>query len=128
QPDDRHGPVAPGDGPGGQGGAGHRPGAAEGDGRPAPDRVVVPDGVGLAAAGAVRRSVSRRIPAEVLQRFRRVPLFSMLSPRALRLIVGAAREQDVPAGTVLVREGDRDRELFVVMRGEARVTRGGAVV
>jgi len=72
--------------------------------------------------------VSRRVPSEVLQRFRRVPLFSMLSSRALRLIVDAAREHDLPAGTLLVREGDRDRDLYVVMRGEARVMRGGAVI
>ena len=72
--------------------------------------------------------MSRRVPSEVLQRFRRVPLFSMLSSRALRLIVDAARERDLPAGTLLVREGDRDRDLYVVMRGEARVMRGGAVI
>ena len=52
----------------------------------------------------------------------------MLSSRALRLIVDAAREHDLPAGTLLVREGDRDRDLYVVMRGEARVMRGGAVI
>jgi CRP-like cAMP-binding protein len=52
----------------------------------------------------------------------------MLSSKTLRLIAGAAREEDLPAGTVLVREGDRGRDLYVIMRGEAVVTRGGALV
>jgi CRP-like cAMP-binding protein len=69
-----------------------------------------------------------RVPAEVLDRFRRVPLFSNLSTKTLRRIAAAAREEDRPAGTVLVREGDRGRDLFVIMRGEAVVTRAGAVV
>jgi CRP/FNR family transcriptional regulator, cyclic AMP receptor protein len=72
--------------------------------------------------------VNGRVRPDVLERFRRVPLFGMLSSKTLRLIAGAAREEDLPAGTVLVREGDQGRDLFVIMRGEAVVTRGGALV
>jgi CRP-like cAMP-binding protein len=32
---------------------------------------------------------------------------------------------DVPAGTVLCREGSRGHEFFVIIEGEAEVTRGG---
>ena len=32
---------------------------------------------------------------------------------------------DVPAGSVLCREGERGREFFVIIEGEAEVTRGG---
>jgi CRP/FNR family cyclic AMP-dependent transcriptional regulator len=64
----------------------------------------------------------------VVERLRRVPLFSLLSPKVLRVVAASATESDVPAGKVLVREGDRDRDLYVIMRGEAVATRGGAVV
>jgi CRP-like cAMP-binding protein len=65
---------------------------------------------------------------EVVERLRRVPLFSLLHPRALRAVASSAAESDVAAGQVLVREGDRDRDLYVILRGEAVATRGGAVV
>ena len=64
----------------------------------------------------------------VVDRLRKVPLFSLLSPKALRVVAASATESDVPAGTILVREGDRDRDLYVILRGEAVATRGGAVV
>jgi len=64
----------------------------------------------------------------VVDRLRKVPLFSLLSPKALRVVAASATESDIPAGTILVREGDRDRDLYVILRGEAVATRGGAVV
>lgn len=67
-----------------------------------------------------------RATQPVLERLRRVPLFSMLSPRALRILVAAATELDVAAGTVLVREGERNRDLYVILRGEATAARGGS--
>lgn len=69
--------------------------------------------------------MTRGIPTEVLHRFQRVPLFQSVSHRGLRAIVSAATEVDVPAGTVLVREGDHGRELYVILRGTAEVIRGG---
>jgi CRP-like cAMP-binding protein len=63
-----------------------------------------------------------------MERLRRVPLFSLLHPRALRAVAASATESDVTAGDVLVREGDRDRDLYVILRGEALATRGGTVV
>jgi CRP-like cAMP-binding protein len=61
----------------------------------------------------------------VLQHFRDVPLFASVSGKGLRAIVSAADEFDEPAGAVLVREGDRRRELFVLISGTARVSLGG---
>jgi CRP-like cAMP-binding protein len=72
--------------------------------------------------------LARRQDRAVVDRLRRVPLFAMLSPRALRTIASATTEVDVAAGTVLVREGDRDRDLYVILRGEAVATRGRAEV
>ena len=65
---------------------------------------------------------------ELVRRLRRVPLFSLLSPKALRVVAASVTESDVPAGRTLVREGDRDRDLYLILRGEAVATRGGAVV
>jgi CRP-like cAMP-binding protein len=67
----------------------------------------------------------RGIPSNVLRYFQRVPLFGGLSKRGLRRVVQAASEIDEPAGTVLVREGDLGRELYVLVAGSARVTRKG---
>jgi CRP/FNR family cyclic AMP-dependent transcriptional regulator len=65
----------------------------------------------------------RGIPSSVIRYFERVPLFSDLSKRGLRRVVRAASEIDEPEGTVLVREGDLGREMYVLVDGYARVTR-----
>src|SRR5262245_44205152 len=66
-----------------------------------------------------------RIPSEVLDHFRSVPLFAHVSDAGLESIVTAADEIDEPAGKVLVSEGDLRRELFVILSGTATVARGG---
>jgi CRP-like cAMP-binding protein len=65
---------------------------------------------------------------EVTERLRRVPLFAMLHPRALRIVAASAEDRDVRSGTILVNEGDTDRDLFVILRGEALAARGGTAV
>ncbi|MFN2590755.1 MAG: cyclic nucleotide-binding domain-containing protein [Actinomycetota bacterium] len=67
----------------------------------------------------------RGIPSSVVRYFQRVPLFSDLSKRGVRRVVQAATEIDEPEGTVLVREGDLGRELYVLVSGSARVSRKG---
>jgi CRP/FNR family transcriptional regulator, cyclic AMP receptor protein len=69
--------------------------------------------------------MARGVPSEVVAYFRAIPLFEMVSKRAIHMIVAAATTRDVKAGTVLVEEGKLDRELFVILRGEATVSRGG---
>ena len=69
-----------------------------------------------------------KIPKEVLRHFRGVPLFANVSDRGLQAVVSAADELDEPAGTHLITEGDLRRELFVLVAGSARVTRGGSEV
>jgi CRP-like cAMP-binding protein len=54
-----------------------------------------------------------------------VPLFAGLSKRELGQIASLADEIDLPAGKVLIREGERGREFFVLLEGEAEVTRKG---
>jgi CRP/FNR family transcriptional regulator, cyclic AMP receptor protein len=55
---------------------------------------------------------------------RKVPLFSKLSKKELEDVAHIADELDLPAGKVMAREGDRGREFFVLLEGEADVTKG----
>jgi len=56
------------------------------------------------------------------------PLFEGLSRRQLGQIARLSDDLEVPAGTVLCEEGARGREFFVIIAGEAEVTRGGQPV
>jgi len=54
-----------------------------------------------------------------------VPLFSKLDKKGLQAVALIADELDLPAGRELATEGDRGREFFVLLKGEAEVTKGG---
>jgi CRP-like cAMP-binding protein len=54
-----------------------------------------------------------------------VPLFARCSKSELARIAQLADELDLPAGKVLTREGERGREFFVLLDGEADVRRQG---
>jgi CRP/FNR family transcriptional regulator, cyclic AMP receptor protein len=69
--------------------------------------------------------VPRGIPSEVIKHFQSVPLFASVSKNGIRSIVSASTEVDVRSGRVLVREGDFDRDLYVITRGEATVFQRG---
>jgi CRP-like cAMP-binding protein len=62
---------------------------------------------------------------EITQQLGKVPLFSGLSQRELEAIVRAGKEVEHRAGHVIAREGDRGIGFFLVLSGEARVSRGG---
>jgi CRP-like cAMP-binding protein len=55
----------------------------------------------------------------------RVPLFAGLSKSELGQVASIADEIDLPADKLLIREGERGREFFVLLEGEAEVTRKG---
>jgi CRP/FNR family cyclic AMP-dependent transcriptional regulator len=55
---------------------------------------------------------------------RKVPLFSRLSKKGLEDVAHIADELDLPAGKLMAKEGDRGREFFVLLEGEADVTKG----
>ena len=54
---------------------------------------------------------------------RRVPLFSQCTREELEEVASLADEIDLPAGKTLIREGERGREFFVLLEGEAEVRR-----
>lgn len=56
------------------------------------------------------------------------PLFAQCSKQELQQIARIADELDLPAGKVLIREGERGREFFVLVNGEVEVRRKGRKV
>jgi CRP-like cAMP-binding protein len=65
---------------------------------------------------------SRDMKAEALKR---APLFEGLSRKQLADLAKVTEDVDFNAGKVLCREGQRGQEFFVIMEGEAEVTRSG---
>jgi CRP-like cAMP-binding protein len=62
---------------------------------------------------------------EKVEWIRHVPLFSQCSKRELAQIASIADEIDLRDGKVLIREGERGREFFVLLEGSAEVTKDG---
>jgi CRP/FNR family transcriptional regulator, cyclic AMP receptor protein len=60
-----------------------------------------------------------------IELIRRAPLFARCSKRELAEVASIADELDLPAGRELIREGQRGREFFVLLEGEADVTQDG---
>ena len=59
---------------------------------------------------------------------RAVPLFTHCTRAELAEVTKIADEIDVPEGKELMREGDRGREFFVLLEGNASVHQGGRKV
>jgi CRP-like cAMP-binding protein len=65
---------------------------------------------------------------EYLDHLASVSLFSACSKRELQKIAKASDELTVPAGKVLVEQGDTGRECFILISGSAAVKRGNRKV
>ena len=68
------------------------------------------------------RLFTQNVKVEAL---RRAPLFEGLSKKELTELARVTEDLQVAPGTVLCREGKLGREFFVVVDGEAEVTRAG---
>ncbi len=61
--------------------------------------------------------------------FAKVPIFSECTPDELMQLAGATTIRTAAPGDTVIREGETDaREFFVVLKGEAQVTRGSREV
>ena len=60
-----------------------------------------------------------------LELLRRTPLLSDLGRKEIEEVGRLVDEIDVPAGKVLMREGDTGREFFVLVNGTVGIERGG---
>ena len=58
-----------------------------------------------------------------VEMLRRVPLFSQCSKKELEEVASLADEVALADGRVLIREGERGREFFVIVDGHLRVDR-----
>lgn len=63
-----------------------------------------------------------------LDLLRSIPLFSELGRRELERVEQLTDEVDLPAGQVLMRQGDVGREMYVLASGGARVERNGELL
>jgi CRP/FNR family cyclic AMP-dependent transcriptional regulator len=63
-----------------------------------------------------------------VEALKRAPLFQGLSKAELKQLAQSSEDLEVPAGTVLCKEGEIGNEFFVIVEGEAEVTRGGKKV
>ncbi len=68
------------------------------------------------------RLFSQNVKIEALKR---APLFEGLSKKELAELARVTDDLKVEPGTVLCREGKAGREFFVIVDGEAQVTKGG---
>jgi CRP-like cAMP-binding protein len=59
------------------------------------------------------------------QALKRAPLFEGLSRTELVQLARVSEDLEVPAGTVLCKEGEAGREFFVIIDGEVEITRKG---
>ena len=60
-----------------------------------------------------------------VEALRAVPLFRALNDRDLQQVARLADEVDLPAGKVLMREGESGSQMFIMASGEARIEREG---
>jgi len=87
-------------------------------------------------ARSARRKDPDRQPEQRMRRTRhqtadmlgRIPMFADLSRRHLNRLAADTDELDFEPGQIIVREGDPGEALFVVLSGEAKITRGGRKV
>lgn len=63
-----------------------------------------------------------------LEHLTEIPLFSSLSKKDLGRIAKASNEVTLPAGSVLVDQGDAGRDAYVIIEGTATVKRNGRKV
>lgn len=63
-----------------------------------------------------------------VEALRTAPLFEGLSDDELKEVALSTEDLDFPAGKVLCREGEIGSEFYVIMEGEAEVTRNGATI
>jgi CRP/FNR family transcriptional regulator, cyclic AMP receptor protein len=65
---------------------------------------------------------------EKVEMIKRAPLFASCSKRELEEIARIADEIDLREGKEMTRQGSRGREFFVLLEGEADVTKNGETI
>jgi CRP-like cAMP-binding protein len=68
------------------------------------------------------------MPDRKLNLLRSIPLFEGLADRQLEQIATLVDEVDVPAGKVLMRQGEPGNEMFIVVNGNFTIDRDGNAI
>src|SRR5438128_2065358 len=78
-------------------------------------------------AGSVRSKEEAMVAVKdaKLDLLRKVPLFSGCSSSSIAEIGTLTEEIDVPAGNVLMRQGETGEEFFLIVSGRVRIERNG---
>jgi MFS family permease len=71
---------------------------------------------------------ARAPDAETIAFLRMMPIFAPLPPPAIERIVASVRRVEVPAGEVLIRQGDVGDRFLMILHGDVRVSRNGEVI
>jgi trk system potassium uptake protein TrkA len=58
----------------------------------------------------------------------RLPIFARLEPRSMEAVAALAQVVSMPAGTVLLREGEAAESFYVIASGTVRIERQGRFV
>ncbi len=77
--------------------------------------------------GAVDTARAKRLTLK-REALANMPLFSKLSERELLRVMQSVEARDYKDGEVIIREGDKGDELFIVLEGSVSVTRQGQVL
>ena len=72
--------------------------------------------------------MARGIPADLLERLAKVPLFSGCSKKELRQIASLGTSLRVGPGTELTRQGDPGSEFIMIVDGHTRCVKNGRTV
>jgi CRP-like cAMP-binding protein len=79
-------------------------------------------------AGRVWRLVVGQDSHPKRSELRRIPLFAALPRQRFDLLERTADIVEVPADTVLIREGETGREFFAIAEGEVEISSGGEAI
>src|SRR5262249_27012836 len=66
--------------------------------------------------------------AETVAFLRRMPIFAPLPPPAIERVLSQLDRSEVPAGEVLIRQGDVGDRFLMIVRGDVSVTQNGRVI
>ena len=64
---------------------------------------------------------------ELLELFCDIPLFAPLPPTSIEKVAARCTTSELPAGSVIVTEGDRGDRFYAILRGQVEVLRAGLV-
>lgn len=89
---------------------------------------LVPLGFVLTSVPLRRADRQARVPSAAIDVLETIPAFSVLDPPALEALALDAEIREVPAGAVVIRQGEEGDRAFVVVEGRFLVTKGGRTV